>query len=198
MGLINKLRNKTNNQMNKEQSHEMIKADIARKQDGTVISIFYPEVKYNVTHRDGEITKIITGKIVIFKPGDTIMPEYGAPACFEIPIEMDIQEVINSGLFQEFENIGFFDKLSYDQYNILGKINFQENNWSVEPFSNTVLQNIDKLNMQLQQDKGQTIEERNKQLHMQIKNVMQQQRDRKAEYLKAQQERAEEDTQYNR
>lgn len=198
MGLIDKLRNKMNNKMNEGQLHEIIKADIARKQDGTIVDIFYPEVKYNVTHSNGEITKIIIGKIVLFKPGDTIRPRDGAPACFEIPIEMDIQEVINSGLFQEFENMGFFDKLSYDEYNILGKINFQENKWSVEPFSNTVLQNIDKLNMQLQKDKEQTIEAGNKQLHMQIENVMQQQRDRKAEYLKWQQERSEEDTKDDR
>lgn len=156
MGLIDNLRNKMNknNTQNEKKSNTYDFTSILRN-DGTEVNIFYTDIKFNVTHRDGGRTSVVTAKVVISKPGDTIIPDSGAPICFEIPASMDPEQTLRNGLLQIIDNQGMFNNLSYNNYNILGRFIFQDNQIYQQPFSNAVLQSVEKLDLELAKEREQ-------------------------------------------
>ena len=162
MGLISNLKNKFNaNKQNENRNipsrYEGIQqANLTiQRKDGTEV-IFYPKgVKWNITHSNGEMTKLVTGKIDIVRPDDTIFVDSGAPVCFEIPRDMSIEQAIQSGFLASLDYNGHFDNLNYNQYNVLGRLVMQNNNANIIPFTNAVSQKVQELNQELIQEREQ-------------------------------------------
>lgn len=162
MGIIDNLRNIINQKKEQQQSNISTEYKINNliMKDGNELIICNQGVKYRITHGNGDLTNVITAEAIISKPGDTIRFGSGAPICFEIPIDMNIQQVFQMGFLQELEDRGCFRNLNHDRYNILGRVTIKDGYWEIENMSNTVLQNIEELNRKLQQEREQELQKR--------------------------------------
>lgn len=174
MALIDRFRKKVNkaNKENKKLKEVGYGYNSIARQDGTEINVINQQVKFHFRHGNGEVTKLITANANIIKPGDTIIYDAGAPICFEIPVDMDVDEVYAKGFLNMLDQKGSFAHLSQDQYNVLGRAIIGNEQIDIRPVSDTVLQSIETLNRELakqaqdreweyrQKEKQKEIEER--------------------------------------
>ena len=159
MGIINSLRdkiNKKNNQTKQEQYNTI------ERQDGTEINIYGQQTRFGMKHGNGDLTKVVTARLTIAKPSDTIMITDARPICFEIPRDMDENKIFSEEFMQYLENNGYFDNLSNDEYNMLGRINIQDNFLNITSFSNAVFKEAVKLNSEIKIQKDMIADVRRK------------------------------------
>ncbi len=162
MGIIDNLKNVFNgNKQNKIKPSKYVGIPqnefYIEREDGTQ-AIFYPKgVKYNIKHGNGELTKLIAGKIDIVRPDDTLFFDAGAPVCFEIPADMSIEQAVQTGFLESLNYNGHLDNLDYNQYNILGRLVLENERINIVPFSRTVSQLAQGLNQELMKEKEQKI-----------------------------------------
>lgn len=101
------------------------------------------EKNQSFRHRDGKETDLYVSKIARFEIGDKAV--FDKEICFEIPREMDLNLLKQSGHLRQLLNNVMAQNLSYDQSNYIGRLDINQytGEYAILPPSATVKNYVD-------------------------------------------------------
>lgn len=108
----------------KNKSHKGTEEVTSYEIEGKNNSKLLFDFKKQCTFKHGDkITNLIKARLLEeYQKGTTIAPDNAKYICFEIPTDMDLQELIENGVFKILEQIQKFENLPNEIYNHIGII----------------------------------------------------------------------------
>ncbi len=147
MGIISKLKNKFDkaNEKPNEKQNQISRKEIKE------IELFFPRFRSKAKHNYGkEITQIYTVKVKINSESygeATILDDGDIPICVEIPENTSLEELLNDQMLGELYENGYFQNMSSDHYNMLGRITIEEGRPRINEMSEKMINSIKTLNL---------------------------------------------------
>lgn len=153
MGIINDLKNRFNKESEKQ--NQSLRVEIKE------VEMFYPQFRSAAKHNYGkEITQIFTAKIKINSDSygeATILNDGDIPICIEIPENIKLEDILTDKMLEFLNDNGYFEGMSREHYNMLGRITIQEGMPKISKISEKMIESIKtlKLDEELKKEREQ-------------------------------------------